>query len=213
MYSNKAKVHHGIAIDITREAFSRLGITVINAPPLPWNRMLRQLENGELDLLLGAYWTSERAQIYSYTEPLVQEEIAIFVRQGEEFPLNSLDDLVGLIGLRPMGGSYGEEFDHYAEKYLNIHGVKENGTLELLQTGRADYAVLSRYDGIADLHETGNLGQINDLPWPVASNDVHLMMSRASPCYYLLDEINKTIRDLHKEGFTDQLEARYLQIN
>ncbi|WP_417452742.1 substrate-binding periplasmic protein [Kiloniella sp.] len=213
MYTEETEVHHGIAIDIAREIFRRLDVAIIDEPALPWKRMLRQLDKGELDLLLGAYWTNERAQIYGYTEPLIKDEVAIFVRKGEEFPLDGLEDLVGLVGLRPLGGSYGEKFDLYAKKYLDIHGVKVDGTLDLLLTGRANYAVLGRYDGIADLQETGNSNRIKDLPWPVASNNVHLMMSRASPCYYLLDDINKVIRELHKEGFTEKLEARYLQVN
>ncbi|MFD2205612.1 substrate-binding periplasmic protein [Kiloniella antarctica] len=213
MHSKDTNKHHGIAMDVAREVFRRLDVPISDEPLVPWKRMIRQLNKGELDILLGAYWTQKRSSIYGYTEPLIKDEVAVFVRKGEEFSLNKLEDLIGFVGLRPMGGSYGEEFDLFAKKSLVIHGVKEDGTLELLLSGRANYAVLGRYDGIADLREMGSLERITDLPWPVASNNVHFMMSRLSPCYYLLDDINRVIRDLHKEKFIEQLEAQYLEVN
>ncbi|WP_419905154.1 substrate-binding periplasmic protein [Kiloniella sp.] len=210
MYSEDTKKFHGLAIGVAREVFRRLKIPVTVEPKLPWKRMLKQLRNGDFDLLLGGYWTQERALIYSYSDPILKDEIAVFVRKGEEFPLVELADLIGRVGLRPLGGSYGEKFDRYAKIYLSFHEVPEDLSITLLGAGRADYAVLGRYDGVHQLRETGELDRIVDLPWPVASNDVHFMLSNLSPCTNLLEDINKVIRDLHEEGFIQELEAQYL---
>lgn len=200
----------GLALDVAREVFRRLEIPVTVEPKTPWKRMLKQLRNGDLDILLGAYWTEERALTYSYSDPIFKDEIAEFVPKGEEFPLDEFGDLIGRIGLRPMGGSYGEEFDRYAKANLFFHESVEDFSLTLLGAGRADYVVLGRYDGIHQLRETGELDRIVDLPWPVVSNNVHFMLSNISPCNSLLEDINKVIRDLHDEGFIKELEAQYL---
>ncbi len=210
MFSEDTQELHGLALDVAREVFRRLNTPVTVEPKAPWKRMLHQLGNGDLDILLGAYWTQERAHTYRYTDPIFKDEIAVFVRKGQEFPLDELDDLIGLVGLRPLGGSYGEEFDLFAKKYLFFHEVAEDHVLNLFASGRADYVVLGRFDGVHDLREAGELDRIVDLPWPVSSNNVHFMLSNISPCNSLLEDINKVIRDLHEEGFIKELEAQYL---
>ncbi|MEH6631649.1 MAG: transporter substrate-binding domain-containing protein [Halopseudomonas aestusnigri] len=210
MFSEDAQELNGLALDVAREVFRRLKLPITVEAKMPWKRILHHLSNGDLDLLLGAYWTQERALNYSYTDPIFKDEVAVFVRKGEEFPLEELGNLIGRVGLRPLGGSYGEEFDLFAKTYLFIHEVPEDHTLKLLASGRADYVVLARYDGFDDLRETGDFDRIVDLPWPVASNNVHFMLSNISPCNYLLEDINKVIGDLHKEGFIKELEVQYL---
>ncbi|MCZ4279709.1 transporter substrate-binding domain-containing protein [Kiloniella laminariae] len=203
----------GLAPDITREISRRLGIPLKITPKSTWNRVLSQLEKGELDMLLGAYWTPERAQIYSYTKPVTTDEVAIFVRKGDEASYKELGDLVGRKGLRPMGGSYGKDFDQFASRHLSILEVPTENLIEMLAAGRADYVVLARYDGIADVHETENTKNITPLSWNIASNDVYFMISKASPCHALLEDINRIILELHDEGFIKNLEARYAYFN
>ncbi|WP_083921825.1 substrate-binding periplasmic protein [Kiloniella laminariae] len=213
MRTESSRDLQGLAPDIAREVSRRLDVPLHVDRKLPWNRVLSQLEKGELDMLLGAYWTPERAQIYSYTEPVTTDEVTIFVRKGDEQSYRELNDLVGYKGLRPMGGSYGKDFDQYAARHLSILEVSGENLIEMLAAGRADYVVLARYDGIADVFETGNTKTVIPLPWNVASNDVYFMISRASPCHALLEDINRIILELHNEGFIEKLEAKYAYFN
>lgn len=213
MRTEDAESVHGLAPDVAYEVFGRLDIDVIVDPDRPFKRLLVQLERGELDVILGAYWNRERAEKYYYSEPFATDEIAIFVRKEHSFPLQSLGDLIGRLGIRPLGGSYGQRFDAYAAEHLDIEQIAttgENTIIVMLGAGRADYAVLGRFDGIADIRDSGLVGKVIDLPWPVASNDVHFLFSRKSDCAERLDEINQMIRTLREEGFIDSFNQKYL---
>ncbi len=216
MRADDKKQITGVAPEVAFEIFRMLGVKMVVTPELPWNRVIQQLDRGELDILLGAYWTSKRATKYAYTEAITKDEIAIFVRRGEEFPLSNLNGLIGRSGLRPMGGSYGEKFDVFAKNNLEIISIGSRPSdpspiIKMLAAGRADYGILGRYDGISDIRSSKHQGKVTVLPWPVSTNDVHFMMSRKSNCLGLLDKINAAIKVLHENGFIRNLEMQYLK--
>lgn len=214
MRTEDDKSVHGLGPDVANAVFAALGIDVIVAKKRPWKRLMVQLDRGELDAILGAYWTSERSKRYLYSTSFAEDEIAIFVRRKSSFELTRLDDLIGRVGLRPLGGSYGEKFDRFAERYLDIEQIAttgDNNIVVMLASGRADYAVLGRYDGIADIKATNLQDEVTDLPFSVASNSVHFLFSRKSPCVARIGEVDNILLRLRKEGTLSQLEAKYLK--
>ena len=76
----------------------RVGIDVVFQPITPFKRQIVQLENGSLDAVLGAYWTKERAEKFRYSSSVLDDEVAIFVLKGKEFPLAKWADLEGPVG-------------------------------------------------------------------------------------------------------------------
>ncbi len=212
-FDNSTKVR-GIAPEVAAEVFRRIAIPMNVEPLIPWKRLFRKMDKGELDVVLGVYWTAERDRKYGYSEPITKDEIAVFVRKDNQFPLKELSDLIGHHGLRPLGGSYGETFDTFVKQNnLDIKEISSStpqGIMRMLAIGRADYVVLSRYDGVADVRAIGKIGEIVDLPWPVASNDIHFLFSRKSPCIKLLERVNTVIRSLKEEGFIKKIETKFL---
>ncbi len=205
---------YGIAPEVAAKVFRQIGVKLRILPYRPWKRMFRQMDNGNLDAVLGVYWTSERAEKYDYSDPVGKDEIAIFVRKDHQFTLKGLKDLIGRKGLRPLGGSYGETFDKFAKQNnLDIEQIPSSAKqsiMKMLVAGRTDYAVLGRYDGFAHIRSLGVVGEIVDLSWPVVTNDVHFLFSRKSPCIKLLPKVNAAIRSLREEGFLKFVEAKYL---
>jgi len=192
----------GVLPGLAEAAFGRMGIAVSYAPVTPYKRQLHQLQTGQLDLVLGAFWTSERAAQFNYTVPLITEEVAVFVREGEEFPLESWADLKGRLGIRHHGGSLGEDFDVYASENLTIEfELPQSGSslLHLLGNNDVDYVIQGRRQGWRIIEAHG-LEDIVDLSWPILSNPVYAMFSRSSPCAAHFEKFNQELKHLLANG-------------
>ena len=203
----------GILFDVSLKLFTQLGVRLEVQRKTPWKRLFLQMDEGSLDAILGVYWTRERAEKYLYSDAITRDDVAIFVKKGSESRYQNLSDLIGLQGVRPLGGSYGEEFDQYAKKNLSIKQVpseEQDRIIKMVAFGRADYAVLGRFDGLADIRTSGNQGNVVELPWRVTNNPVHILIAKNSPCAQLLPDINRVISEMHQDGTIKQLEESYL---
>ncbi|WP_055670888.1 substrate-binding periplasmic protein [Roseibium alexandrii] len=215
MRSSDTGLASGVLPATMVELGRRVGIDVIFQPITPFKRQLVQLENGSLDAVLGAYWTKERAEKFQYSSSVLDDEVAIFVLKGKEFPLSKRSDLVGRLGIRPFGGSYGEDFDQYAREHLAMQEIAPVPTdfrrdmLAMLLNENADYAVLGRFHGLKIIEEGEGADQLIDLEWPVVSNGVHILFSRKSPCAHLFDRFEEQLKKLWAEGWIESVLADY----
>lgn len=201
----------GVVPTIITNIFNEIGVEVKQQPIIPWKRLLNDLEIGKLDVLTGAYYNDERAKKYQYSNAITVDEIRIFVKKGKEFPFYDLSDLKGLIGVRPMGGSYGQGFDDYAKK--NLHINENNNTLamlKLLLQGKVDYAVWGYYDGLGNIAQHHYQDQITALPTPVSSNNVYALFSKQSPCLSQVDRFNQILERMHIDGDIDEIIEEHL---
>ncbi len=200
----------GLNVDLFNRLEADLGVPVEILVDLPWNRMLAMLERGELEVMGGAYWTSERDALYHYTIAYAQDEVRVFVLRDKAFPLNDLSDLRGKLGDRPLGGSYGEAFDAYAEQYLTLDETPGKETVfRKLQYGRTDYAIYAYWDALAYLRETNLEDDIIPLDYQVAVNPIHMMVTRANACGQLVGQIDTLLEHYIAEGVIDTLLEQY----
>ncbi len=212
-YKDKASGrYHGVAFDVIQEVSKRLNIPVTTLD-IPWKRVLLYMETGNLDLALAIYKNKEREKKYLYTHAYFSNEARVFVKKGHEFPFNRLEDLVGRSGVVPAGGSFGEEFDSFAEKNLKLYKVSNPPFKEkyhkLILNQRWDYYIADYLDGISHLKKAGLQNKIVPLPHPIDKNDVYFAFSRKSPCQHLLPQINKIVEQLKFEGFILRKAEKY----
>jgi len=212
IYQNTQGQLTGIVVDATREALRRVGIKLEVQPSAPWKRILFQFQSARVDMVLGAYWNKERAAKFLYSTPIAKEEIRVFVRSGEEFSLSSFDDLKGRNGFRLQGGSLGQEFDDFARKHLTFSYVPTNDKMiEMLGHGRGEYGLQGHHQGLHFGDRLGLTGKIVALPWPILSNDVHVMINQNAACADKVDEFNAAIYEMKKSGDIEALIAKHRQ--
>lgn len=202
----------GILPDLARDVFFALKVPVGVAPQWPWKRTLKMLENGRTDVLAGAFWTSERAEKFALSLPVLSEEVSVFVRGGLGIVPGSLEELVGLRGMIPFGASYGEEFDMFAAEHLTIENQvfdSLSAYMQLLIDEKIDYLVAPRRDGEQLVEQMKASQKVASLGWPAVVNTVHYLFSRASPCIELLDAFNEELRRQLAEGSLERLTRDY----
>jgi polar amino acid transport system substrate-binding protein len=178
---------------------------------LPWKRSLVYLSEGKLDIILGIYWTKERAEKFYYTTPILKNEARVFVLKKNQFKFKELSDLIGRRGDIPLGGSFGEDFDQYAKAHLTLSalGNKEEH-IGRLQLKRSDFFISDYADAIAVIHQKGLQDKIVALAKPVSTTYVYFAVSKASPCAHLVPEIVNTLEWLRHDNTLDKLSTKYL---
>jgi polar amino acid transport system substrate-binding protein len=211
-YINKdTNEHEGIAHDLIKIIGKRLNIPIIIDAKLPWNRMLRNLNEGIMDMSVAIYWTKERAEKYVYTESYFVNEARVFVQKGKEFPFKQFEDLIGLTGGIPSGGTFGGKFDRFAkEHHLKLEGVKtKEQRVEKLLLGRNDYFINDYLDATLYLKLNGGQEKIVALPHPVSTTKVYFAVSQKSSCVQHVSRINLIIKEAKQDGTLQAIINKY----
>jgi len=214
VYQNtNTQTAEGIAIDVFTLIEQHLGIPVEVDDELPWLRVLKKLQNGSLDMVTGLYWTSTRDNFLHYTNPYFKNEARIFVVTGNQFDFRTAADLQDKVGGLPNGGSFGEQFDNSIKKYsLPIERVDNKKQLVgKLLTGRNDYFIEDFYDGMTFIKQSNLEQKIIALPTPVSETDVHMGISKLSPCSKHLESINELITQIKQDGQLERIIEKHVQ--
>jgi polar amino acid transport system substrate-binding protein len=157
----------GIAVDILREAFQRLG-HAITVKVQPWARSLEEVKTGGADAIFTAYKTAEREQFLDFSrEVLAPQIVSLFVRQDSPV---AFDGDIAKLADRSFGVvnqiSYGPIFDD-AVKAGTLRRIDTSNSSDLnlqkLVAGRYDVMPSNRYVGLYLLKKRGNLADIRVL--------------------------------------------------
>lgn len=214
-YRDSQENFNGIAKSIIQKIAKELRIQVTFGKKENWSDLFIQLEKGEIDMLAGAYHTTKRAQKFIYSAPFFENQARIFIRKEHPFSVTKLDDLMGRVGVRPKGGSFGEKFDRFDKEHLNMKQVdtdKENPLMNWLMKDKADYVIADILDGRLAIKQN-NLGKhITPLPYKVSITPVHLLISKKSPCAQFVDEINRQILEMKNNGSIQTLVEKELSL-
>lgn len=201
----------GMAIEVAQEVFKTLQVKLHISENLPWKRQQHRLETGTLDLIVAAYFNDERAKKFAYSAPYHSDNISIFVRKDKTFEFKNLHSLKGKIGLRPLGGTYGNHFDQFAEQHLKLIEYTDNeSSMKRIYKGKEDYLVLALMDGLFSAYKYGLSSEITPIAKGIAQLPIHFLMSKKSPCVKLMTKINQVLKKLESSHFTKRLEEKYL---
>jgi ABC-type amino acid transport substrate-binding protein len=203
----------GVIVDGMHEALKRVGLKLSIQDDRPWKRIMYDLENDHVDMVLGAYWNSERSKKYIYSAQMGTDELRVFVKKGNEFSFNSFKDLIGRSGMHLLGGSLGDEFDEFSKNYLDLSEIpKSDVIVTMLHKERADYGILGYVEGLKFIHSLGLVDQITALPTPILSNGMFTLVSRNAHCAHKMEEVNKVIDEMTSDGTLNSIMEHHLKL-
>jgi polar amino acid transport system substrate-binding protein len=140
----------------------------------------------------------------------MQDNMTVFVLKGKEFSLTQLSDLKSKRGSVPSGWSLGDAFDQYAKENLQLEQAQDNAAIfKKLLAGYSDYAISAYWDGTAYLQQEKLMDKIVPLSYTIATNNVHLMVSRRSPCQNQVTQINQLLKKYQQEGVIEAMLEGY----
>ncbi len=180
----------GIAFDLAEDIFRRLGLEVERVRPLPWPRLLRAAEEGQIDVLLSVRATANRRQSLNFVPtPIVSSSQSVFyLKKGEQADLSAFRALKG-ISLQGLAVP-----DNVAGLYPGLSSGSHTRTLpqavRQLQQGRMDYFVAPLLPALHYFH-VNQIDTIDFVREPLFVTAEKVAFSRRSPCRKWLEPFDR----------------------
>ncbi|WP_339722684.1 substrate-binding periplasmic protein [Marinomonas primoryensis] len=199
---------NGVNRFIIDELSQRIDIPIKLIHAGPWSRAQTEVKNGRIDLMAGAFYTNERADYMDYFTPVMLHTTSVvWQRKDKMFLFNKKEDLEGKWGVTVINNSFGQEFDQYAQRKLNILAVASlSQALRMLEADRVDYVLYEKnpayaYATMMNLSET-----IVPVMPNISSEGLYLTMSKKSSCNdsSVKRRIAIALQEMKQDGFTEK---------
>jgi polar amino acid transport system substrate-binding protein len=208
----------GADIDLIKAIADEIGCS-IGLIELPWARIVKEVEQGTLDVSTSTSWTPEREQWALFSKPYRETEIAIYVRRGEipRFALQELADVpaqqlrLGVI----VDYYYGEALAEAASDPAFaawIDGAPDYTTnIRKLVSGRIDGFLVEDIAVMeAELERIGMSGRVERYPLRIPGEKLRFMFSRKTVEPGMVAQVDATVAQMRADGRLDAITAKYL---
>lgn len=203
----------GAATALLAEILEPLGVKLEVQNLGSWARVQRHARVGKLDMVAGAFITSERIGYMDYLlPPLTHAPASVWVPKDQVFEYRHWPDLQGKQGSTLINNSFGQDFDLYAKKHLQIVGVRTiEQSFEMALAGRVDYVLYELLQGQVKLQRMGLAEKFIALDVPVSNEGLFFTFSKNSKCntFELRERIADRLYTLINSGRLDELISEY----
>jgi polar amino acid transport system substrate-binding protein len=207
----------GADIDLITAIAEEIGCTV-SPVERPWARILREVEQGTLDVSTSTSKTPERAAYGMFSDPYREAIVAIYVRRGEvdRYDLQSLSDVpaqkmrLGVIVDYYYGDLVAAQISK-PEVVAWIDGAPDYPTnIRKLVNGRIegflaeDVAVME-----TELARMGLTDRVERYPLRIQGEKLHFMFSRKTVEPDLVEQVDATLAQMRADGRLDAITNAY----
>ncbi len=192
----------GVVAELVRAAFLRGGHET-SLSWYPWIRAMKMAQYGSADVVMGAYYSEERAEVYNFSEPIISVDVGLIALKS--LGIDRYDGLRSLesytIGLM-RGWVYTQEFDtaDFLKKQILVNQVF---AVRMLFAKRVDIVAASIlvFKREAKLLAHRNDQDIVVLSPLLDSKPLYLMFSKAIPnSLELVKSFNEGMASIRTDG-------------
>ena len=196
----------GLYVEIFEEIAERLGWEV-HYREAPFRRVLRMVQQGEVDVMLGPLETEERAELMEFVAPAFPPERRLFFYLNKEHRIERYADLYSrAIGVLE-GASYFPRFDD-DEDLLKEPAPRYENLMLMLQKGRVDVVIAPELVGLYAVEKLGL--DIEVSPFFVPGERSYIAVAKNSPVIQYADDIRAALKLIEMEGIHEDLVLKYL---
>lgn len=206
----------GLAPMLVEKMITSLGYLINTEQDSNWSRCLKEVELGNIDMVVAAYQTKRRKQFMQYLEePIVIEPITLYYNKKKPITSVQWEDLKGLKAGILFNDSFGDIADQKMREYLNIEFVSTGAqNIQKLAIQRIDLMPLGAIGGVLQVKKLGFENEITSLPTPIVSDYWHVGISKHSPLIKHVKQLNDALVTLKKnhavEQGIDEFTQRYI---
>lgn len=202
----------GALVELTTKVFNRMGRQV-TVDYLPWTRVMRKGYAGEYDVILGAYFTSERSKHFVYSHPIGKVELVLAKRTEDDIQFTSLKDLkpyrIGYI----RGAASNADFERAAGTFLHVEYVSYfEYNIRKLLAGRIDLLIDKKFMVEKTVRQKypESIDKIEFLTPPIQSFAFHNIFPRNRAGHAKLHILfNQGLRQLQADGTMSAIYKRH----
>lgn len=204
-YLDEEGVARGYDVDIIK-AIAKKNNLKLEFRFTPWSEALQNLREGEVDVLLGIFYTEEREVYYDYTIPHTLEYYAIFVRKDSK--VKTLDDIIdqSIIALKD---------DASVDNFIKPMGLYENAVyvhslpiaINLLSSGKHD-AVIAPYSIGGAAIQSEKIKNLKVVGPPILPSPVRFAVKKGDA--RLLSVLNDGLDKMKASGMLETMQKEWL---
>ncbi|MCW8835923.1 MAG: transporter substrate-binding domain-containing protein [Rhodospirillales bacterium] len=193
----------GFAVEIAREVFKRLGLKT-EMRIYPYERCLRQMQNGTRDIVLATKETEERRAYMLFTDVVATDPQLFYYATDKMggFAWNDWPDLKGYT----IGGVRGFDYGRFT-KAAESHGLRvemvesDEQNIRKLLAGRVNLIILNRSTASDYLNKNPNMrGRFAAAPKIIDEASFHFGLAKKGQAASLLPRINQTLNEMRTDG-------------
>jgi cystine transport system substrate-binding protein len=199
----------GFEVDLADAITKRLGVKP-EFVPTKWDGILAGLDSGRYDVIMNQVTiTPERLKKYDFTQPYTISGIQMITRKGEDKTINKPADLAG----KAVGVGLGTNYEQWLRANVpqaNVKTYDDDPTKYAdLRAGRIDAVLNDRLVvGYMIAHSDGQIVSAGE---PFAKQEQGIALRKGSTD--LLEALNKTLDDLHKDGTFKTISVKWFGID
>jgi polar amino acid transport system substrate-binding protein len=205
----------GLVFELANAVIKEAGCTA-EYVDIPWNRALKMLELGKIDMMTSLSVTEKRRKFIHFFGVQHEEKISPIVKKATNFKTTNLDDfknLPGSIG-HIRGAFYGKNFDYKKsnELWFNNKVVAYNSTDELINGLRKNRLSMFLYDRdnaayMLSQYTDGENFKLH--PYTVFKNTVYFGLSKNISDKSLLEKLRQSYFRVRESGELSAINEKY----
>ncbi len=196
----------GLYVEIFEEIADRLGWKV-RYREAPFRRVLRMVQQGEVDVMLGPIQTEATADLMEFVAPAFPPERRLFFYLDKEHSIQRYADLYGrAIGVLE-GASYFPRFDN-DEKLIKEAAPRYENLMLMMEKGRVDVVIAPELVGLYTVERLGL--EVGVSPFFVPGKRSYIAVAKNSPALKYADDIRAALKLIELEGIREDLVLKYM---
>lgn len=201
----------GLAPAVTQQLFAELGYSVKLRAGYNWKRCLLEVQQGNADIVVAAYRIPSReAYLWFSNQPVIADQVALFVNRKTPLSFKTLDDLQGKVAGLLLGDSFGENLDQFLLHNTRIEYVSRNRqNFEKLAHQKIDFMPIGLLSGRLQSRKLGFHEQVMPLDYRVSTEFYFLAVGKNSGLQQHLPFINRRLQEMHHNGTINRLTDQY----
>lgn len=196
----------GLYVEIFEEIADRLGWKV-RYREAPFRRVLRMVQQGEVDVMLGPIQTEDRADLMEFVAPAFPPERRLFFYLDEEHSIQRYADLYGKAVGVLEGASYFPRFDN-DEKLLKESAPRYENLMLMMEKGRVDVVIAPELVGLYVVERLGL--DVGVSPFFMPGERSYIAVAKNSPALQYADDIRAALKLIELEGIHENLVLKYM---
>lgn len=148
----------GPSVDFMRELAERSQLNLVHSEDTPFARCLKQLHDGDMDVMIGLYKTNERSR-YMHMFPIYTGMTEkLYYHKDKQAPITKLDQLVDFhIVIREKFNIHTPDYEYILQHNTISETKTVSDAMAMLLTGHADFVLATSFSADFSLQNNPRL--------------------------------------------------------